>query len=289
MRIATEHLSIADATQRLNVLRRQARVLDARFRFVCDVSRRRRLLELGAAFGGLAIGFAELGYTTAGVEPDETALATAKAIADDLEIPCPIVKGTAERIPFPDDSFDIVIASSVLEHVQDIRRTFEEVARVLRPGGMFYFSMASSMCPRQKEIRGFPFFGWYPNRMKLRIMAWARDHRPSLVGYTSFPAINWFSDGKAVAHLRAAGFDQVWDRWDMRQESQGGKVHGIAIKLIKRSLLFKRIANAMVPMCAYAAIKRHDPGPAHRDEKQRWEQAGAAARRSHDHQLPVGS
>ena len=43
--------------------------------------------------------------------------------------------GDALRLPFPDDTFDRVIASEVLEHVTDDQLALEEVFRVLKPGG----------------------------------------------------------------------------------------------------------------------------------------------------------
>ncbi len=43
--------------------------------------------------------------------------------------------GDALRLPFPDDTFDRIIASEVLEHVSDDQVALEEVLRVLKPGG----------------------------------------------------------------------------------------------------------------------------------------------------------
>ncbi len=43
-----------------------------------------------------------------------------------------------QNIPYPDDSFDIVIANMMLYHVPDLRRGLSEVRRVLKPGGKFY-------------------------------------------------------------------------------------------------------------------------------------------------------
>ncbi len=43
--------------------------------------------------------------------------------------------GDALRLPFPDDTFDRIIASEVLEHVSDDQVALDEVLRVLKPGG----------------------------------------------------------------------------------------------------------------------------------------------------------
>ncbi|GAB3476163.1 class I SAM-dependent methyltransferase [Amycolatopsis cihanbeyliensis] len=46
----------------------------------------------------------------------------------------------AERIPYPDDSFDLVIGHAVLHHIPEVRAAFREVLRVLKPGGRFVFA-----------------------------------------------------------------------------------------------------------------------------------------------------
>lgn len=45
------------------------------------------------------------------------------------------VVGSAFALPFPDDSFDCVISSQVIEHLKDDPVLFEEMARVIKPGG----------------------------------------------------------------------------------------------------------------------------------------------------------
>jgi SAM-dependent methyltransferase len=45
------------------------------------------------------------------------------------------VVASAEKIPLPDASFDIVFSNAVLEHVQDVAAAMSEMRRVLKPGG----------------------------------------------------------------------------------------------------------------------------------------------------------
>jgi len=45
-----------------------------------------------------------------------------------------------QQIPYPDKSFDVVIANMMLYHVPDLDRALSEVARVLKPGGRFLCS-----------------------------------------------------------------------------------------------------------------------------------------------------
>ena len=47
-----------------------------------------------------------------------------------------LVEGTAEELPFPDESFDAVVSTLVLCSVGDLERTLGEIRRVLRPGGL---------------------------------------------------------------------------------------------------------------------------------------------------------
>jgi ubiquinone/menaquinone biosynthesis C-methylase UbiE len=50
------------------------------------------------------------------------------------------VQGNAEELPFPDQSFDVVINVEAAINYQDVPRFFREVVRVLRPGGHFLYT-----------------------------------------------------------------------------------------------------------------------------------------------------
>jgi len=99
----------------------------------------RRALDVGCGGGLLAEEFARLGFAVAGVDPSHESLAAARrhAAAQELEIDYRAAVG--EALPFPDASFTVVYCCDVLEHVSDLSRVVAEAARVLQPGGVYFY------------------------------------------------------------------------------------------------------------------------------------------------------
>ncbi|HEY8313552.1 MAG TPA: class I SAM-dependent methyltransferase [Candidatus Baltobacteraceae bacterium] len=252
---ATERRSLQTIIALLPSARLTAKIFVGRISRIRPLESDAIIVDVGASAGPFLIECARLGYRAVGVEPWEEARTTARALASHEGIAIELLDGVAELLPLPSNSVDVVRANSVIEHVVDAQHAFDEAYRVLKPGGIFWFSTASSLCPRQAEIRGFPAFGWYPNALKLRIMRWAASRRPELIGHTSFPAIHWFTPWKARRMLRAAGFGRTYDRWDLRQTGEGGRMHAALIRVIRSSRASKLAADIAVPACSYAAVK----------------------------------
>lgn len=58
-----------------------------------------------------------------------------------------------ECLTFPDDSFDLVITSEVLEHVADLDRAMAEIRRVLKPGGLHVFTVPVDQAQPRTVVR----------------------------------------------------------------------------------------------------------------------------------------
>jgi len=252
---ATEQLSFDEALKKLRLTEAYTKIALARVSRIKSLKPGDSILDIGAAQGRFLISCAKLSFKAVGVEPWEEAIATAAQLAKHEGVEISMHKGVAESIPLLSEQFDAVFANSVIEHVLDVRAVFGEVYRVLKPGGAFWFSAASSVCPRQYEIKSFPCFGWYPDRLKRRIMEWAKTHKPHLIGYTQTPAINWFTTRKAHRMLLAVGFNKIYDRWDVRLPSEGGRLYRIALRVIQLNGVTKFLANVLVGACSYVAIK----------------------------------
>jgi len=92
-----------------------------------------RALDIGAGEGGLSKRLLDAGY-----QPAACDLYPEMFRCEGVE--CRGVDAATGRFPYDDESFDIAAAVELVEHLDGHTTLFSEVARVLRPGGLFLFS-----------------------------------------------------------------------------------------------------------------------------------------------------
>lgn len=97
----------------------------------------RAVLDLGCGAGFLANDLAARGHRVTGLDTSAEVLAVARR--HDGSRSAEYLVGDACAVPFRDASFDAVCAMDLLEHVAEPHRVVAEAARVLRPGGAFFF------------------------------------------------------------------------------------------------------------------------------------------------------
>src|SRR5581483_6236585 len=100
-----------------------------------------RVLEVGCGTAALAAAFAARGADVVASDVSLRWLALAqKRLSESAGGHVELVACAAEALPFPDEIFDVVAASDVIEHVEDPRRFLADAARVLRPGGVLFLA-----------------------------------------------------------------------------------------------------------------------------------------------------
>jgi len=108
--------------------------LRKRVAFVLAHCPRGRALDVGCGTGVLAARLAGAGYDMAGIDPSDGMLEVLRARTPAVEA----VRADGTDIPFPDESFDLVLCVAVMHHIADpaaVRATLAEMTRVTRPGG----------------------------------------------------------------------------------------------------------------------------------------------------------
>ncbi len=96
----------------------------------------KRVLEIGVGLGADHQCWGQSGADLFGVDLTDRAIEHARERLAVFGLKSTLAVGDAERLAFPDNSFDIVYSWGVLHHTPDTPRAFKEVLRVLRPGGV---------------------------------------------------------------------------------------------------------------------------------------------------------
>lgn len=158
-----------------------------------DLQPRDRILDVGAGFGRHVFECARRGADVVALDyaHDEVVetRATLGAMVDSGEIDIErfkgVLRGDATKLPFADASFDKVITSEVLEHIQDDVTAISEMVRVLKPGGTFAATVPA----------------WAPE--KINWMLSDEYHAPKSVG----GHVRIYSKTELAAKLRSSGLE----------------------------------------------------------------------------------
>lgn len=166
-------------------------------------------LDIGCANGTISNFFAQYFDQIIGIDLDERLIRQARDPA--LQNSGLFAVASGFRLPFPDECFDILICAQVYEHVTDQPGLVEEVRRVLRRGGVCFFSG--------------------PNRMAL-----VEEHY-------WLPLLSWFPRPLADLYMRIFRRGEAYDAyplyyWQIKRLWQGFTIHDYSTRLVKEPQRF---------------------------------------------------
>jgi len=124
-----------------------------------------------------------------------------------------VVCGAGEHLPFPSNTFDLVLSHEVLEHVQDDRQAVCEIVRLLRPGGRLVLFVPN---------RGYPF--------ETHGIYWKGKYK-----FGKIPLVNYLPRAwrdRLAPHVR------VYSRGDLQRLFEG-----LPVKTIRQTIIFGAYDN----------------------------------------------
>ncbi len=130
------------------------RVPESELRLLPDVNGM-DAIELGCGTAYVSAWLARRGARPVGVDVTPAQLATARAMQIEHGLDFPLVEASAEAVPLPDSSFDLVISEYGAAIWCDPYRWIPEAARLLRPGGWLIFlgnSTLLMLCSPDEEV-----------------------------------------------------------------------------------------------------------------------------------------
>jgi ubiquinone/menaquinone biosynthesis C-methylase UbiE len=173
-----------------------------------------RSLEIGSGTGYFTLNLMAAGLigeaTCTDISPGM--LRTLSANAERLGLEVTTTVADAERLPFEDESFELLLGHAVLHHIPDLPRAFREFERVLAPGGTLMFAGEPSRygdrlarVPKRAASALAPVW-----RMAMRVGAAAPDGAGDPdEALERVVDVHAFAPGELVAAARAAGLRDV--------------------------------------------------------------------------------
>jgi 2-polyprenyl-6-hydroxyphenyl methylase/3-demethylubiquinone-9 3-methyltransferase len=102
-----------------------------------EIGKNKTVLDIGCGAGILTNALAQTGHSVHGVDLSASSLEIAKRKDETKKVSYQVAN--AYSLPYGDQTFDVVCAMDVLEHVEEPQRLISEASRVLKPNGLFFF------------------------------------------------------------------------------------------------------------------------------------------------------
>lgn len=162
-----------------------------------------RVLDVAMGTAAVARGAAQLvepGGQVFGVDPSVGMIAEARKVFHG-----PVTRGVAGELPFADEQFDFVTMGIALRHVRDLKATFAEYFRVLKPGGTLWILEA--------HVPPTGLGHWYTKLMWAKVipgltLTFTRSQDAKLLMDYYWDTIDQAASRETLTHtIQAVGFD----------------------------------------------------------------------------------
>ncbi len=174
------------------------------------------VLDLGCGTGRFTVPMASVAQHVVGLDLTPAMLRQAAKNAKAAGVSPQFQPGDMCDLPFPDDSFDVVVSMLALMHVPPAQRpdVFSEVARVLRPGGRAVFGVKTAVFEQMTHADRFASIDITDVQAKKLIFTGTRDGKDRVADWHSFSPEDmnrlFATAGLIPTHLRGNSTLSAW-------------------------------------------------------------------------------
>lgn len=123
-----------------------------------------KVLDVGSGIGITLSFIAQAFPNSTGCDIDKEAVRAARRILKEVAVKAQVIVYDGRRLPFSDNSFDIVTSIEVIEHAEDPDRMLGEIWRVLKPDGILHITTANKWWPYEPHFK-LLFLSYLPARL----------------------------------------------------------------------------------------------------------------------------
>lgn len=228
------------------------------FSFIAPhVPRDAALIDVGCALGGFLQYLKNKGFNNlAGVDPTPAYVACAQAAGL-----VPIKQGVAENLPYPDNSYDVIVIEQVLEHLVQPSLAFREAFRVLKKNGLFCIGV-----PDASRYAEYSFFDFYWVLLREHIQHFSIQTLSLLAEAEGFTLIDYVQNHHAImsdkmvmpnlcALFRKSTTSNEQNSSLYFSCKQRGSFKKYVVqelsRLTSKKVLFKKLADEKIPIYAW--------------------------------------
>lgn len=211
------------------------------------------MIEIGTGTGWFPILCKIKGLSCDGLEISPQLVEYAKAFGEKYGVRPDIRVGNIEDVRLGENQYDVVVAVSVFEHVQDWRAGITRIYEALRPGGLLYFNSTNKLALRSHEFK-MPLYGWLPDRARFALRKAVQGEDIMKLGID----FNQFTYPVLRRHFHQSGFRTVLDLIDLfdpnalRTPTPWKRAFLSAVKRVPAA---KHLALAFAPSTTFICIK----------------------------------
>lgn len=168
------------------------------------------ILDVGCGGGVLSEPLARLGAKVTGLDPAPTNISVAKLHAERAGVPVDYRNETVEAVVARGETFDMVLAMEVVEHVADVQAFVDACAKAVKPGGCL------AMATLNRTLRSFAsaivgaeyILGWLPKGTHEWDKFVTPDELSEAIGKTGF----------SVHDMTGVAYNPLRDTWSLSQD-----------------------------------------------------------------------